>query len=86
MKIPVARLWHKKGKLEYRADKTGIVHLNFGKTDFAEDDLLKNLLAVYKSIEQNKPTGVKGKYFNSFYISSSMGPSIQIDLSDLKNF
>jgi large subunit ribosomal protein L1 len=75
----------KKGKVEYKADRTGIVHLNFGKTDFPEEDLLKNLVAVYKSIEQNKPSGVKGKYFNSFYISSSMGPSIQIDLSDLKN-
>lgn len=76
----------KKGKIEYKADRTGIVHLNFGKTNFSSEDLLENLMAVYKSIEQNKPTGVKGKYFNSFYICSSMGPSIEINLSELKDY
>jgi large subunit ribosomal protein L1 len=75
----------KKGKIEYKADRTGIVHLNFGKTNFSNEALLDNLLSVYKSVQQNKPSGVKGKYFNSFYISSSMGPSIQVNLSDLKD-
>lgn len=75
----------KKGKVEYKADRTGIVHLNFGKTNFSNEDLLENLLAVYKSIEQNKPSGVKGKYFKNFYICSSMGPSIQLNLADLKD-
>lgn len=76
----------KKGKVEYKADKTGIVHLNFGKTNFSNEDLLENLLAVYKSIEQNKPSGVKGRYFNSFYVCNSMGPSIEINLTDLKDY
>jgi len=71
----------KKGKLEYRADKTGIVHLNFGKTDFSASDLLSNLMAVYNSIEQNRPTGVKGRYFKSFYICTTMSPSVRIDLT-----
>jgi large subunit ribosomal protein L1 len=75
----------KKGKVEYKADKTGIVHLNFGKTNFSNEDLLENLLAVYKSIEQNKPSGVKGRYFNSFYVCNSMGPSIEINLTELKD-
>lgn len=75
----------KKGKVEYKADRTGIVHLSFGKISFTNEDLLDNLLAVYRSIEQNKPSGVKGRYFNSFYICNSMGPSIQINLSDLKD-
>jgi large subunit ribosomal protein L1 len=75
----------KKGKIEYKADRTGIVHLNFGKTNFSNDALLENLLSVYKSIQQNKPSGVKGKYFKSFYICSSMGPSIELNLSDLKD-
>lgn len=75
----------KKGKVEYKADKTGIVHLNFGKTNFSKEDLLENLLAVYKSIEQNKPSGVKGRYFNSFYVCNSMGPSIEINLTELKD-
>lgn len=75
----------KKGKIEYKADKMGIVHLIFGKTNFSIDDLKENLLSVYKSLEQNKPSGVKGKYFNNFYICNSMGPSIEINLSDLKD-
>jgi large subunit ribosomal protein L1 len=53
----------KKGKFEYKADKTGIVHVNFGKTDFTHNQLIENLKALYKSIEQNRPSGVKGKYF-----------------------
>ena len=71
----------KKGKLEYRADKAGIVHLSFGKIDFSKEDLIENLKAVYRSIEQNKPSGVKGRYFKTFYICSTMSPSIRIDLA-----
>lgn len=74
----------KGGKVEYRADKTGIVHLNFGKLNFSEIQLKENLLAVYNSINKNKPVGVKGKYFKSFYICSTMSPSIQIDLTSFK--
>jgi len=75
----------KGGKIEYRADKTGIVHLNFGKINFSEDQLKENLFAVFTSISKNKPSGVKGKYFNSFYICSTMSPSIQIDINSFKN-
>ena len=74
----------KKGKLEYRADKTGIVHLSFGKINFSEEQLLENLIAVYSSIEKNKPTGVKGRYFKSFNICSTMSPSLTLDLSTFK--
>lgn len=70
----------KKGKFEYKADKTGIVHVSFGKASFSETELLENLVSLYKSIEQNRPSGIKGKYFKSLYICSSMGPSIKIDL------
>lgn len=69
----------KSGKVEYRADKTGIVHLNFGKVNFEIDDLFENLKAIYNSIEQNKPIGAKGRYFKTLYICTTMGPSIQID-------
>jgi len=74
----------KKGKLEYRADKTGIVHLSFGKVDFSEEQLKENLLAVYNSIEKNKPTGVKGRYFKSFNICTTMSPSIPLELNSFK--
>ena len=71
----------KKGKLEYKTDKTGVVHMIFGRSDFTVNQLLENLKAVYKSIEKNKPSGVKGRYFKSLFICTSMGPSIPIDLS-----
>lgn len=70
----------KKGKFEYKADKTGIVHVSFGKSDFTNEQLLENLRVLYASIEQNRPSGVKGKYFKSMYICTSMSPSIKLDL------
>ena len=70
----------KKGKFEYKADKTGIVHVNFGKINFSNNQLIENLKALYKSIEQNRPSGVKGKYFKSLFICTTMGPSIKLEL------
>jgi large subunit ribosomal protein L1 len=69
----------KKGKFEYKADKTGIVHVSFGKSDFENSKLVENLEALYKSIEQNRPSGVKGKYFKSLFICTTMGSSIRLD-------
>ena len=74
----------KKGKVEYRADKTGIVHLSFGKINFSENQLKENLISIYNSIEKNKPTGVKGKYFKSLTICSTMSPGIHIELNTFK--
>jgi large subunit ribosomal protein L1 len=71
----------KKGKFEYKADKTGVVHVSFGKSDFTEIQLTENLTALYESIEQNRPSGVKGKYFKNMFICTSMGPSIQLDVA-----
>jgi len=71
----------KKGKFEYKADKTGVVHISFGKSNFTETQLIDNLTSLYKSIEQNRPPGVKGKYFKSLFICTTMGPSIQLDLN-----
>ena len=51
------------------------------KSNFTENQLVENLTALYKSIEQNRPPGVKGKYFKSLFICTSMGPSIQLDLN-----
>jgi len=69
----------KKGKLEYRADKTGIVHISFGKASFSEEQLTQNLMAFYDSVQKNKPSGVKGKYVRKFTICSTMGPGVVID-------
>ncbi len=70
----------KKGKFEYKADRTGVVHVNFGKSNFTDSQLVENLQALHKSIEQNRPSGVKGKYFKSLFICTSMGPSIKLEL------
>jgi len=69
----------KKGKFEYKADKTGIVHVTIGKTDFTENQLVENLQSFYDSIEKNRPSGVKGQYFKSLSICCTMGPSIKLD-------
>jgi large subunit ribosomal protein L1 len=71
----------KKGKLEYRADKTGIVHISFGKANFSIQELNENLRAFYNSVETNKPAGVKGKYIKKFTLCSTMGPAIYLDMS-----
>ena len=70
----------KKGKFEYKADKTGIVHVNFGKIDFTDSQLAENLTALYRSIEQNRPSGVKGKYFKNLSVCTTMGPSLKLEL------
>lgn len=74
----------KAGKVEYRIDKTGIIHVPFGKMEFAEKELLGNIEAIENSINKNKPSGAKGKYWKSFYICSTMSPSIQIEVSNYK--
>jgi len=73
----------KAGRVEYRVDSTGIVHLGIGKVSFAENQLLDNLNAVLASIKANKPSGVKGNYIKAVYLTTSMGPSIKLDAASL---
>jgi large subunit ribosomal protein L1 len=75
----------KAGKLEFRADRTGIVHVMFGKASFSAEDLLENIKALQETIDRNRPSGAKGRYWRSVYVSSSMGPSIQINVSELRD-
>ncbi|KAH6803483.1 Ribosomal protein L1p/L10e family [Perilla frutescens var. frutescens] len=84
--IPQAIEEFKKGKVEFRADKTGIVHLPFGKADFSEEDLIVNFLAAVKSVESNKPTGAKGVYWKSAHVCSSMGPSIRLNIREMLEY
>nr|WGH12773.1 ribosomal protein L1 [Echinothamnion sp.] len=74
----------KSGKLEYKVDRTGIVHVPIGKLNFSINDLTLNLKALQESIDRNRPSGSKGKYWKSLYLSSTMGPGIPVDLSLLK--
>ena len=73
----------KAGKVEYRVDSTGIIHLGIGKVSFGEDRLEKNAKAVLTSIRSNKPASLKGNFVISVFITTSMGPSIRILNSEL---
>jgi large subunit ribosomal protein L1 len=75
----------KAGKLEFRADRTGIVHVMFGKASFAPEDLLVNLKALQETIDRHRPSGAKGRYWRSVYVSASMGPSIAVDVNTLRD-
>ncbi|HET9102049.1 MAG TPA: 50S ribosomal protein L1 [Solirubrobacteraceae bacterium] len=71
----------KAGKVEYRTDRTAIVHLVIGKTDFDEQLLLENYAAVIEELIRAKPSAAKGRYIRSVTLASTMGPGIKIDPS-----
>jgi len=76
----------KAGKLEYKVDRTGIVHVPIGKLHFNINDLVLNLKTLQESIDKNRPTGSKGKYWKSLYLSSTMGPGIPINVNLLRDY
>ncbi|MGB7442169.1 MAG: 50S ribosomal protein L1 [Coleofasciculaceae cyanobacterium] len=75
----------KAGKKEFRADRTGIVHLMFGKVSFPAEDLLVNLKALQETIDRNRPSGAKGRYWRSIFVSATMGPAIEVEVSALRD-
>jgi large subunit ribosomal protein L1 len=75
----------KAGKLEFRADRAGIVHVRFGKASFSAENLLDNLKALQETIDRNKPSGAKGRYWRSLYVTSTMGPSVEVDVTALQD-
>jgi large subunit ribosomal protein L1 len=75
----------KGGKVEYRADRTGNVHMIIGKKSFEEQALLQNYLAVVDEVMRARPSSAKGRYIKSLAISSTMGPSVKIDATHAKD-
>ncbi len=75
----------KGGKVEYRADRTGNVHMVIGKKSFGEEQLLENYLVVVDELLRAKPSSAKGRYIESLAVSATMGPSVRIDPTHAKD-
>jgi large subunit ribosomal protein L1 len=74
----------KAGKVEFRVDKTSIIHVAFGKASFEERNLVENARALVAAVMRAKPSTAKGKYLKSAYVSSTMSPGIRLDTSSLE--
>jgi large subunit ribosomal protein L1 len=74
----------KAGKVEFRVDKTGIIHAPVGKASFPADSLVANATALVESVVRAKPSAAKGKYLKSVTLSSTMGPGVRIDTTQLE--
>jgi large subunit ribosomal protein L1 len=75
----------KAGRIEYRTDRTGIIHIVIGRTDFDERRLLENYAALVEEIVRAKPAAAKGRYLRSITLSPTMGPGIRVDPSRTKD-
>lgn len=73
----------KKGRVEFKVDKTGNVHIPIGKVSFPLEHLKENLLAAVEEVLNNRPQNFKGTYIQQIYISSTMGPGIKLDVQDV---
>ena len=73
----------KSGQVEFKLEKAGIIHAGIGKASFKESDLVENLSKFIDSVKKAKPSGAKGQFIKKVHISSTMGPSIEIDLNSL---
>jgi len=73
----------RKGRAEFRLDRTAIIHLPIGKISFDKDKLLENLAAAIEAIVKAKPSGSKGQYIRSAFLSTAMGPGFKLDISSV---
>jgi large subunit ribosomal protein L1 len=73
----------RKGRTEFRLDRTAIIHLPIGKISFDKDKLLENLAAAVEAIVKAKPSGSKGQYIKSAFLSTAMGPGFKLDISSM---
>ena len=73
----------KAGRIEYRVDKSGIIHAPVGKRSFSQEQLLENIQALYRELVRVRPSTVKGTYVRSFFLSGTMTPAIRIDAASI---
>jgi len=73
----------KAGRIEYRVDKSGIIHAPVGKRSFSQEQLLENIQALYRELVRVRPSTVKGTYVRSFFLSGTMTPAIRIDVASI---
>jgi len=73
----------KQGKLEYKADKAGVVHVVFAKKSMTEEQIFENFNQLYQDLLKKRPSDLKGNYILSIYISTTMSPSVKVDISSL---
>ena len=71
----------KRGRVEYRLDRTALIHVPIGKASFEEGQLLDNLTSVMDNIVRSRPSGIKGQYIRSAFLTTTMGPSIRMDVA-----
>ncbi len=71
----------RKGRVEFKLDRTSIIHLPVGKASFGEDKLMANLTAIMEAIMKAKPSGAKGQYVKSAFLKTTMGPGVKLDLN-----
>jgi large subunit ribosomal protein L1 len=74
---------YKSGKVNYRADASGVIHALIGKVSFPVDDLKENFMSFYRAILKGKPSGCKGIYIKKMFIATTQGPSLKIDLKTI---
>lgn len=74
----------KGGQVEYRVEKQGIIHSGIGKLSFSDDALMANFKALTEAVVKSKPSGAKGKYVRKVSLTSSMGPGLKVDLSEVE--
>jgi large subunit ribosomal protein L1 len=72
----------KKGKVEIRCDKDGNLNLSIGRVSFEDKKIIENFKSVYDTIEKEKPTGLKGNYIKSIFVTNTMGPSVKLSLGN----
>ena len=73
----------KSGQVEYRAEKGGVIHAGVGKASFSAENLLENIRVFVDTVQKARPTGVKGTYMKKIYLSSTMGPGIEVDIASV---